>query len=86
MVEEFAKHDRFSLVIAPEATRSKQSEKPPIRTGFWQIAKAAQVPIVLMLADNTRQQRLILGKIYPSDDIQADLSIRRKTLPFRAEM
>ncbi len=73
MVEEFAKHDRFSLVIAPEATRSKQSEKPPIRTGFWQIAKAAQVPIVLMLADNTRQQGLILGKIYPSDDIQADL-------------
>ena len=73
MVEEFAKHERFSLVIAPEATRGKNGEKPPIRTGFWQIAKAAHVPIVLMLADNAQQKGLILGKIYPSDDMQADL-------------
>lgn len=73
MVEEFAKHERFSLVIAPEATRGKNGEKPPIRTGFWQIAKAAHVPIVLMLADNVQQKGLILGKIYPSDDMQADL-------------
>ena len=73
MVEEFAKHERFSLVIAPEATRGKNGEKPPIRTGFWQIAKAANVPIVLMLADNQQNKGLILGKIYPSDDLQADL-------------
>jgi len=73
MVEEFAQHERFTLVIAPEATRGKNGEKPPIRTGFWQIAKAANVPVVLMLADNERQKGLILGKIYPSDDMQADL-------------
>lgn len=73
MVEEFAKHERFTLVIAPEATRSKYSDKPPIRTGFWQIAKAAKVPVVLMLADNVQQTGRILGKIYPSDDIHADL-------------
>lgn len=73
MVEEFAQHARFTLVIAPEATRGKNGEKPPIRTGFWQIAKAASVPIVLMLADNQQQKGLILGKIYPSGDMQADL-------------
>ena len=73
MVEEFAKHEHFSLVIAPEATRGKNGEKPPIRTGFWQIAKAANVPIVLMLAANQQQKGLILGKIYPSNHMPADL-------------
>lgn len=73
MVEAFAESERFSLVIAPEATRGKEGEQHPIRTGFWQIAKAANVPIVLMLADNVQQKGRILGKIYPSDDIQIDL-------------
>lgn len=73
MADEFAQHQRFTLVIAPEATRGKNGEKLPIRTGFWQIAKAANVPVVLMLADNQQNKGLILGKIYPSDDLQADL-------------
>lgn len=73
MAEEFAKHQRFTLVIAPEATRGKNGEKPPIRTGFWHIAKAANVPIVLMLADNRQQKGVVLGKIYPSEDLNTDL-------------
>lgn len=73
MVQQFAHAERFTLVIAPEATRGKNGAKPAIRTGFWQIAKAANVPIVLMFADNKQQTGRILGKIYPSEDIQADL-------------
>lgn len=38
--------DTFNLVIAPEATRAKDgSERKPIRTGFWHIAKAANVQL-----------------------------------------
>lgn len=57
MVEKFQSSDTFNLVIAPEATRAKDgSERKPIRTGFWHIAKAANVPIVLMYA-NARTKR-----------------------------
>ena len=49
MVDLFNQNDHFNLVIAPEATRAKDGEtRKPIRTGFWHIAKAANVPIILM--------------------------------------
>lgn len=75
MVEEFKRHDKFSLVIAPEATRAKKDTKRrPIRTGFWHIAKAANVPIVLMYAHAPTQSGGIFAKIYPND-LQEDLKI-----------
>ncbi|SPL71499.1 1-acyl-sn-glycerol-3-phosphate acyltransferase [Acinetobacter stercoris] len=68
MVEHFQSNDQFNLVIAPEATRAKNGEsRKPIRTGFWHIAKAAGVPIVLMYANSKTRQGGIFGKIYPSD-------------------
>lgn len=66
MAEEFRQRERFTLVLAPEGTRSKDGRKPPIRTGFWHIAKAANVPIVLMLADNTSRRGRFLGRIQPT--------------------
>lgn len=68
MVEHFQNNEKFNLVIAPEATRAKQGEaRKPIRTGFWHIAKAANVPIVLLYANSKTKQGGILGKIYPTD-------------------
>jgi 1-acyl-sn-glycerol-3-phosphate acyltransferase len=68
MVEHFQSNEKFNLVIAPEATRAKQGEaRKPIRTGFWHIAKAANVPIVLLYANSKTKQGGILGKIYPTD-------------------
>ena len=79
MVELFNQNDRFNLVIAPEATRAKDGEeRKPIRTGFWHIAKAANVPIILMYANAKTRQGGILGKIYPTD-LQQDLE-KIKTL------
>lgn len=53
MVELLDQNEHFNLVIAPEATRAKTGEvRKPIRTGFWHIAKAANVPIVLMYANS----------------------------------
>jgi 1-acyl-sn-glycerol-3-phosphate acyltransferase len=72
-VEEFAKHERFSLVVAPEATRGKKGDKNPVRTGFWHIAKAANVPIVLMLSDSTTKMGRIFAKVMPSDSMENDL-------------
>lgn len=75
MVEHFEKNEHFNLVIAPEATRAKNGEeRKPIRTGFWHIAKAANVPIVLMFANSKTKKGGILGKIYPSD-INHDLAL-----------
>lgn len=73
MVDEFAKHERFSLVIAPEATRGKDGVKRPIRTGFWYIAKATQVPIVLILSDSSNKIGRLFAKVYPSDSMENDL-------------
>ena len=68
MVEHFQNNDKFNLVIAPEATRAKNGEtRRPIRTGFWHIAKATGVPIVLMYANSSTKQGGIFGKIYPTD-------------------
>jgi 1-acyl-sn-glycerol-3-phosphate acyltransferase len=72
-VEEFAQNERFSLIVAPEGTRSKNGEKPAIRTGFWHIAKAANVPIVLMLSDSLLKMGRIFAKVMPSDSMENDL-------------
>lgn len=77
MVQHFEANENFNLVIAPEATRAKNGEsRKPIRTGFWHIAKAANVPIVLMYAHAKTKKGGIIGKIYPSDLAQDLQEIR----------
>ncbi len=51
--------------------------RKPIRTGFWYIAKAAGVPIVLMYANSQTKQGGILGKIYPTE-INHDLALLKQ--------
>lgn len=78
MVELFHANETFNLVIAPEATRAKDgSERKPIRTGFWHIAKAANVPIILMYANARTKKGGILGKVYPNN-LEEDLKIIRQ--------
>lgn len=78
MAELFQSQDEFNLVIAPEATRAERGEaRKPIRTGFWYIAKAAGVPIVLMYANSKTKQGGIFGKIYPNDLDQDLAEIKR---------
>ena len=76
MVQLFDQNQKFNLVIAPEATRAKNGEeRKPIRTGCWHIAKAANVPIILMFANAKTKQGGIFAKIYPSnlDDDLAEI-------------
>jgi 1-acyl-sn-glycerol-3-phosphate acyltransferase len=78
MVQYFNENKKFNLVIAPEATRAARGEaRRPIRTGFWHIAKAANVPIVCMYANSLTKQGGIFAKIYPTD-LDDDLELMQK--------
>lgn len=64
--------DDFILGITPEGTRSfSQSWK----TGFYQIALDAKVPIVLMYLDYRRKAVGVAQILEPSGDLEADMEI-----------
>ena len=52
VADEFARRDRLALVIAAEGTRSSRVEW---KSGFYNIARAANVPIVPAWVCNTRR-------------------------------
>ena len=69
VAEEFRKRDELILVIAPEGTREW---KPRWKTGFYYMAKAANVPIILAYMDFAKQE-VGMGHIFhPTDDVEAD--------------
>lgn len=70
MAAEFASRESFQLALVPEGTRRGASR---IRTGFWHIAKAAQVPIVCWFLDAKSRRTRWVGRIVPSEDLAADL-------------
>jgi 1-acyl-sn-glycerol-3-phosphate acyltransferase len=75
LVEEMAKviraADAFQLVITPEGTR-----KDVVRwkSGFYHIAVAAGVPLVLAFIDYKRRRVGIAGTFEPTGDYDADLA------------
>ena len=66
----FENEDEFRLALAPEGTRKKVEEW---RTGFYYIAKAANVPIIMFTLDFENKQNKVSEPFYPTDDIEADL-------------
>lgn len=70
MVGFFNRNEEFLLAIVPEGTRKKVRT---IRTGFWHIAKGAEVSIVCWYLDNAKKEARWLGEIIPGDDKMADL-------------
>lgn len=70
VVEQFRNRDELLLVIAAEGTRS-YTEK--WRTGFYQIALGAGVPIVCVGPDYPRKRGIIGPVIHPSGDYDADM-------------
>lgn len=71
VVEHFENHDDMILVITPEGTRGKVQKW---KSGFYWMAKGANVPIVLFYADYKLK---ILGcgpVIQPSGDYEADVA------------
>jgi 1-acyl-sn-glycerol-3-phosphate acyltransferase len=65
MVELFNTRNEFLLAIVPEGTRKKV---PTIKTGFWHIAKAANVSIICWYMDNENKTARWLAEIIPGED------------------
>lgn len=70
MAAAFAAHEEFTLVIAPEGTRSHVGKW---RSGFWHIAKAAQVPIVLAWVNQQTRHGGLGPAIMPGESFEADM-------------
>ncbi len=74
----FNHHDKLWLAIAPEGTRSLRKEW---KTGFYYIAKTANVPIAFGFLDFKNKRAGVGGYLIPGDDFEADL---RKIVAFYA--
>ncbi len=70
----FAAHDRMVLAIPPEGTRSLVGEW---KSGFWHIAVAADVPLVLSVLDYGKKCVTLPAVLYPGGDYEADLAFIR---------
>jgi 1-acyl-sn-glycerol-3-phosphate acyltransferase len=70
----FEEHEEFRLALAPEGTRKKVTEW---RTGFYYIAKAANVPIIMFSLDFQNKQNKVSEPFYPTDDIEADFAFMK---------
>ncbi len=70
VVEEFNKRQDLILALVPEGTRKNVTS---IKTGFWYIAKGANVPIICWYLDNKTKRTCWLGRIDPGETLEQDL-------------
>lgn len=61
----------FSIGITPEGTRRQVSTW---KTGFWRIAKGAQVPLVLTSFDYGRKEVILREPFWVTDDMDKDIA------------
>lgn len=74
IVDIFNERDEFRLTLAPEGTRKKVDKW---RTGFYHIAKQANVPIIMFTLDFEKKQNNISEPFYPTDNQEADFEFIR---------
>lgn len=72
MADVFAAETRMVLAIPPEGTRSATREW---KTGFYHIARAAGVPLVLSVLDYGTKTVSLAAIVHPSGDYEADLAL-----------
>jgi len=70
IVAQFRAHDDFILVVAPEGTRSFNTQW---KTGFYQIALKAGVPIVAAGPDYPTKRGVFGPVIHPTGNYAEDL-------------
>ncbi len=70
----FKGEDEFRLTLAPEGTRKKVDKW---KTGFYFIAKAAEVPIIMFTLDYKNKQNKVSEPFYPTDDLVADFKFMK---------
>ena len=72
VVKIFNSHEEFILALAPEGTRKKVEK---FKTGFYYIAKKANVPIIPVGFDFGKKEVVLGQPLFPSDSIEADFEI-----------
>jgi 1-acyl-sn-glycerol-3-phosphate acyltransferase len=72
---EFKAHDKMVLAVTPEGTRSKS---PYWKTGFYYMAQAADVPVVMASIDYSKKLITYGEVLYPSGDLEADMELIRQ--------
>ena len=77
MVAEFQSREKFVLVVAPEGTRKKVERW---KSGFYRIAQAADVPIVLAYLDYPKRTVGIGPVFKTTGDMEADMAAMRTYL------
>jgi len=66
----FNAHERFSIAITPEGTRSYV---PKLKTGFYYIALQANIPIILSSLNYETKEVVFQEPFYPSGNLENDL-------------
>jgi 1-acyl-sn-glycerol-3-phosphate acyltransferase len=74
MIEQFGERDRFVLAIPPEGTRSRAEHW---KSGFYHIARGAQVPVVPGYLDYGRKRAGLGPARMLTGDVRADMSAHR---------
>ncbi|WP_372973497.1 1-acyl-sn-glycerol-3-phosphate acyltransferase [Muriicola sp.] len=69
--EIFKKREVFRLALSPEGTRKKVEKW---KTGFYFIAKSAQVPIVMVALDYGKKEVKISDPVFPTDHKEEDFN------------
>lgn len=71
----FANNTEFRMTLAPEGTRKKVESW---RTGFYYIAKKANVPIIMVTFDFENKLNTISEPFYVTDHLEADFKYMRQ--------
>ncbi|MBP9712573.1 MAG: 1-acyl-sn-glycerol-3-phosphate acyltransferase [Sterolibacterium sp.] len=71
MAANYANHERFYLGITPEGTRSTVDH---LKSGFYRLARAIDVPLALACIDYARREVGIFGLYETTGDEAADLA------------
>ncbi|WP_299361929.1 1-acyl-sn-glycerol-3-phosphate acyltransferase [Winogradskyella sp.] len=74
IVKLFENEQEFRLALAPEGTRKKVEQW---KTGFYYIAKAAKVPIIMFTLDFKNKQNKVSEPFYPTDNKDADFKFMK---------
>lgn len=69
-VDQLNDHEQFMVIVSPEGTRDGASQW---KSGFWRIASAAGVPIIVATADHKKKEVSFPGLVMPSEDMDADM-------------
>lgn len=71
IADEFRQHDSLLIAIAPEGTRKYV---PCWKSGFYRIARAAGVPVLLVYIDYGKREIGLRGELALSSDGAADMA------------